>query len=78
MTAVTVEMIQKLKFELLPHPPSIPDLASIWLPSFQTSQRCFTWMLICKWQKEVKGMVHTWPHTQLGTFFTDDIRKLVA
>jgi hypothetical protein len=55
MAEVAIEIIWKLKFELL-LPPSI-QLRShpILLPYFWTAQKCATWIPVCK--QEIKDMV---------------------
>jgi hypothetical protein len=72
---VAVDVIQKLKFELLPYPAYSVDLT----PS---DYHMFTLLraVLCGCQfanNEVKDALHTWHHTQLKTFFTDGIRKLM-
>jgi hypothetical protein len=73
----TVETIQKLKFELLPHltyysPDLTPSHYHIFRPLKYTLHGCHS-----ADHEEVKDMVHVWFHMQPKTFFTNSIRKLV-
>lgn len=74
--AHTVETLQKLKFEVLAHPPYSPDLAPsdyhLFGPLKETLRgRRFTS------DQEMKEAVHAWLAAQPKTFFSEGIKKLV-
>ena len=72
----TVETLQKLKFEVLAHPPYSPDLAPsdyhLFVPLREALRgRRFTS------DQELKEAVHAWLAAQPKTFFSEGIKKLV-
>jgi hypothetical protein len=77
IAAVTTETIQKLKFELLPHPAYSPHLAPSHYGIFRLLRD-----VLCGHQfannEEVTDTVHIWLHMQPKTFFTDGISKSVG
>jgi histone-lysine N-methyltransferase SETMAR len=76
MAALTVEMIQKLKFELLPHPAFSPDLGPSDYHIFGPLRDVLHGCRFAN-SEEVKYAVHTWLCVQPRTFFTDGIRELM-
>jgi len=65
--AATVEMIRKLKFELLPHPAYSPDLAQSDYHIFGPLKNALRGRRFAN-DDEVKDAVHTWLRAQLKTF----------
>jgi histone-lysine N-methyltransferase SETMAR len=74
--AATIEITQKLNFELLPHPPYSPDLAPNGYHLFGSLKKAL-WGRWFGSDEEVKQAVHTWLCDQPKTFFSDGIKKLV-
>jgi histone-lysine N-methyltransferase SETMAR len=74
--AATIETIQKLNFELLPHPPYSPDLAPSDYHLFGSLKKALQGRQLGS-DEEVKQTVHTWLCDQPKTFFSDGIKKLV-
>jgi histone-lysine N-methyltransferase SETMAR len=74
--AATIETIQKLNFELLPHPPYSPYLAPNDYYLFGSLKKALQGCQLGT-DEEVKQMVHTWLCDQPKTFFSDGIKKLV-
>jgi histone-lysine N-methyltransferase SETMAR len=74
--ASTIENIQKLNFERLPHPPSSPDLTPSDYHFFGSLKKAL-WGCEFRSDEEVKQAVHTWVCDQTKTFFCDGIKKLV-
>ena len=74
--AHTAETLQKLKFEVMAHPPYSPDLASSDYHLFGPRKEALRdrWFAL---DQEVKEMVHAWLAAKLKTFFLEGIRKLV-
>jgi hypothetical protein len=73
---VIAEMVQKLKFELLPHPVYRQYLT----PSdYHINGPIKNVLHGCQFvnSKMAKDMVHKWTCSQLETFFTDGIGKLM-
>jgi len=72
----TVETIQNLKFEVLPHPSYSPDLIPCDFHAFGPVREA----LHCHWfgnDEKVKEVMCTWIREQPKTFFSDGIWKLV-
>ena len=74
--AHTIETLQKLKFEVLAHPPCSPDLAPsdyrLFGPLKEALRGCqFTS------EQELKEAVHAWLTAQPKKFFSEGIKKLV-
>jgi hypothetical protein len=74
MAAVTIETIQKLKFELL-HPAYNPKLAPTSCHIFRLLKDVLHGHQLAN--NEVNDVVCMWLCAQLKMFFTDGIRKLV-
>jgi histone-lysine N-methyltransferase SETMAR len=74
--AATIETIQKLNFDLLPHPPYSPDLAPSDYHLFGSLKKALRARRFGS-DEEVKQAVHTWLCDQPKTFFCDGIKKLV-
>jgi hypothetical protein len=76
MAAVTIETIQKLKFELLPHSAHSPNLTPSDYHIFRPLKES---LCGCRFAnvKKVKDTVHTWLHMQPKKLFADGISKLV-
>jgi histone-lysine N-methyltransferase SETMAR len=74
-TAATIETIQKLNFELLPHPPCSSDLEPSDYHLFGSLKKALRGRRFGS--DEVKQAVHTWLCDQPKTFFSDGIKKLV-
>jgi transposase len=74
--AATIETIQKLNFELLPHPPYSPDLAPSDYHLCGSLKKALQGHRF-RSREEVKQAVHTWLCDQPKTFFSYGIKKLV-
>jgi histone-lysine N-methyltransferase SETMAR len=72
----TVKTIQKLNFELLPHPPYSPNLAPSDYHLFDSLKKALRGRRF-RSDEEVRQAVHTWLCDQTKTFFSDGIKKLV-
>ena len=74
--AHTAEMLQKLKFEVMSHPPYSPNLAPFDYHLFGPLKEALRG---CRFTLDQKGKeaVHAWHTVQLKTFFSEGIRKLV-
>jgi hypothetical protein len=72
----SLKTIQKLKFELLPHPAYSPILTTY---NYHISGLLKHVLHGCQFanNEEVKDMMHMWLRAQPKTFFTDGMRKLV-
>jgi len=72
----SLKTIQKLKFELLPHPAYSPILTTY---NYHISGLLKHVLHGCQFanNEEVNDMVHTWLQTQEKTLFEDGIRKLM-
>jgi histone-lysine N-methyltransferase SETMAR len=75
-TAATIETIQKLNFELLPHPPYSPHLAPSDYHLFGSLKKALRGRRFGS-DEEVKQATHAWLCDQPETFFSDGIKKLV-
>jgi histone-lysine N-methyltransferase SETMAR len=74
--AATIETIQKLNFELLPHPPFSPHLVPSDYHLFGSLKKELRGSRFGSDEK-VKQAVRTWLCDQPETFFCDGIKKLV-
>jgi len=74
--AHTVETIQKLKFEVLAHPPCSPDLAPSDYHLFSPLTEALRGLQFTS-DQELKEVVHAWLTSQPKTFFSEGIKKFV-
>ncbi|PNF23181.1 hypothetical protein B7P43_G02737 [Cryptotermes secundus] len=74
--AHTAETLQKLKFDVMAHPPYSPDLAPSDYHLFGPLKEALRGRRFTS-DQEVKEAVHVWLATQPKTFFSEGIRKLV-
>ena len=74
--AHTTEILRKLKFEVMAHPPYSPDLALSDYHLFGPLKEALRGRLFTS-DQEVKEAVGAWLIAQPKTFFSEGIRKLV-
>jgi hypothetical protein len=75
IVAVTIQIIQNLKFKFLTHPPYSPDLALCNFHAFGPLKEALHGCRVGS-DEEAKEMVHTWIQQHTKTFSSDGIRKL--
>ena len=76
MPVHTAELLWKLKFEVMAHPPYSPDLAPSDYHLFGPLKEALRDRLFTS-DQEVKEAMHAWLAAQPKTFFSEGIRKLV-
>jgi hypothetical protein len=76
MTALTLEMIQKLELSFSPHPAYIQILPHL-ITIFWAAQRCITWIPICELLRGQGECAYAASPAIKSIIFTDGIRKLM-